>query len=334
MLRTIDRAREASRAHGAPPMEPVEEQPALRWPDALDHAALFAGVCAPRRAALDRARAALEGVLVPREALEIAAANGLCPVEWLTSDDRAFGGAPHSPRRAPYAVDAVLAMVSDVPGVLRAEALAREFVARASCFTREVPSSMSAIYWKPLTPSRLERGARLDGRWHIPWALMRATFRSMNASAIARAVATIPAGAERASAPRRGVFARLLARLGLGADPALFADGPYAHPVFARWNALAQQARTILARQALEDHRLAWEYALAARAGLTLRSAIDARWADELDSATLDRPLASVPNPFAPLAELWRSGYAIYATERAKMTLVLPLIRASAERSR
>lgn len=306
-------------------MTAIEEHPAADWPATLNHTALFASVCAPQRPAFDRADAALRGVRAPREALEIAAAQGLCPVDWLTSDARAFGGAPHSPRLTPHSVDAVLALVSDAAGVLRAEALAREFVARAARFGAALPPPSRAIYWRPRSSAKLARGARVEARWHVPIAVMRATFRSMHSAAIARAVATIPGVEERPIAARRGLLSRLLERLGLGADPLRFATGPYTHRAFAQWNAISLEARSTAARQALEDHRLAWEYSLAARAGLTLRDALQASPLGAVDDATLDLSLASTPNPFAPLAELWWSGYALYAADERKVELVLPL---------
>jgi hypothetical protein len=292
----------------------------LRWPETLDLAALAARVCAPDRAQLSRAREALAGIVAPREALECAVANGLCPVDWLDSDARAFGGKLFSPRRVPHSVDTVLALVSDVAGVTTAEALAREAVVRAAAWSPLIRTD-GPVYWKQSRGDRRPLGVRSNGRPPLPTMLPLFAVGQTRTDVWQRVIDAIetPAPAQ----PRLGLLARFTRAL-LGAPQT---QRNQVVDRFAAWGLAFSRCATNLAlRQALEDHQRAWAHAAFANAGLRIVDVLDRNYRGGLVEDALERPLASLPNFFEPLAQLWWTGYALDHMDLASIHLHLPSI--------
>jgi hypothetical protein len=97
-----------------------------------DEPALSDRLFRPERAQLSAATDAVRGESDPRAAWETLAVRGLIPNDWVDTRDRRFR-APDAPAidlSHPPTVAGAIAIASDVAGVLRAEALAREVAAR------------------------------------------------------------------------------------------------------------------------------------------------------------------------------------------------------------
>jgi hypothetical protein len=294
--------------------------PMLRWPESLDLAALAERVCRPERAQQSRAREALTGIVAPREALECAAANGLCPVDWIDSDARAFGGKPFSPRRVPHSVDTVLALVSDVPGVTTAEELAREAVVRAAAWSPLVRTN-GPVYWKQARSDPRALGARSGGRPALPTMLPQFAVGQTRTDVWQRALDAIETPAT--APPRLGLFARFTRAL-LGTTQEQRAR---LGSRFSAWGvALSQCGQDLALRQAIEDHQRAWAHAAFANAGLRIVDVLAQNYRGGIAEDALETPLASLPNYFEALAQLWWTGYALDYMDLAAIHLHLPSI--------
>lgn len=285
----------------------------------LDLEALRARVLRPARPQLERAREALAGVQGPREALELAAGHGLCPLEWIEDAGRAFGGKPHSPRRVPHSVDAVLAMVSDPSGLVEAETLAREAHHRAARWSRYVvPQSL--VYWKVARESLAQKGVRTANQSLVPLIVPSFSIYSVDERVWQQAMAKV----ELASfpyEPSRGWFARLARRL--------TGEGSYESQKCTYWRgewakALADARWSTAMRQAVEDHQQAWAYALFCEAGLRLSDVVPEGLRTAIDRERHDVLLSSLPNVFEPLAQLWWTGYATHYMNFGQIELHLP----------
>jgi hypothetical protein len=296
----------------------------LQWPKELDVDGLHARVCRPERPRLTEAREALSGILDAREALECAVANGLCPMDWIDSPARAWGGKPHSPRKKPHAVATVIAMTSDARGILEAESLAREFLARAQVWTTIAPAD-NPIYWNEKSGPLRQRGVRPNARPAMPAELMSFATRAIPPSNLARVLAALapPPSAEPQPPKRTGLRGLL--------DSALAAfrttDAQRAPDHIPAWSRAANDAwrrgNELAPLQAIEDHWHAWQYAAIAHADLSLEE-VYGREVPGIDPEIARTSLAELPNPIEPLAELWRTGYALHFANAKQLELHLP----------
>lgn len=93
-----------------------------------------ASILRPKRPSLDAVTAMVGGAKSAREAWETLAARGHLPFEMVEDPSRRFTASSERAkgpwRSHPATVDDVIAFASDLAGVARAEALAREFVVR------------------------------------------------------------------------------------------------------------------------------------------------------------------------------------------------------------
>jgi hypothetical protein len=130
-----------------------------------------------------------------QELWEALAAEGLIPMSWVEEPARLFsGGSPRTERRSPRPWDLyqALLLAADVQGVLTAEALAWEVVARLQPWGSPRPGKV--LWW--LADSEAERALpelRLPGS--IPWAGVFVALRAVDAF-------PLPEG-QRAAATRR-----------------------------------------------------------------------------------------------------------------------------------
>lgn len=121
---------------------------------------LAARALRPARANLARIDAALDGVASADEAWEVLAARGLIPLAWARHPARLLRRFrdPH----VPPTVSAARLLAADVPGIERAEVLAREVVARLAPWGVALPDS---VRWKFLESDPAEaRGHRMPLR--------------------------------------------------------------------------------------------------------------------------------------------------------------------------
>lgn len=289
----------------------------------LDVEGLRARVLRPARPRLAEAREALRDVVAPREALELAAAKELCPMSWLDDPLRAFGGQPHSPRRVPHGVDAVIAMVSDSDGIVAAETLAREAHHRVAQWSRyTVPQQL--VYWKVAKRSLHDGGTRSTNQGPLPNGVPTFSVYVVDNRYWRDAMAKV--GLESfPSEPRRGALARFARRL-IGADS--YEDQLRTYWL-AQWaTALADRRWSVAMRQAVEDHQFAWAYALFANAGYCVSDVLPESLRVAIDRGLQDRKLSTLPNVFEPLAQLWWTGYALHIMNFGQIELHLPALDA------
>jgi len=285
----------------------------------LELEALQERVLRPKRPQLERAREVLAGVHAPREALELAAGNGLCPLEWIEDPGRAFGGKSHSPRRVPHGVDAVLAMVSDPEGVVEAETLLREAHHRAARWSKYiVPQSL--VYWKVAGPAIARRGVRTANRSAVPIGVPSFSIYTVEPRVWQDAMAKVELESFPYE-PSRGWFARFARRL-IGESSYESQKCTYWRGEWAR--ALADARWSLAMRQAVEDHQQAWAYALFAEAGYRLGDVVPQSLFVAIDGARRDELLSSLPNVYEPVAQLWWTGYATHYMDFGHIELHLP----------
>ncbi|MDP3277161.1 MAG: hypothetical protein Q8Q09_18360 [Deltaproteobacteria bacterium] len=294
----------------------------LTWPSGLDIPALTAAVYRPRRPRLDEARALLAGITRPREALELAAARGLIPMDWLTSSERAFGGENHSPRLIPHDVSTVVELVSDAPNILAAEELARVFVQRASLWC-DLPVSFARVHWKP-NRKALRRASLLSrqvprippllnqlvGGFFYPAELAMIRDELADAGTLRRAPVVPRKGLRGLLDVARNVFASQVTT-----DP------------FAEWQValtkMYQSPEPAIA-QALTDHRTAWLFSVLCEVSGPVRESFLQRSAPAFSYRIRGVRFVPANNPFEPLAALWWTGYGLHFVGAKRIELFLP----------
>jgi hypothetical protein len=279
-----------------------------------DREALERRMLRPERPRLALARAAVEGLTNPREAWEALATRGLIPDAWVADPSRVFRVARRcaccrGARRVwsgegefatsaecgacsargvwfadapqPATVAACVALAGDAAGLATAEALAREFVARAA----------------PRLPAaeRVVRESAAGPRAAVPWAAFT--------SSPARTVWQLGGPFSRPPRPHPGALLAQAAALALSGRPrAAHEDLPWPG---GRLSGAPDSAASALA----DDLTAACWYWVSVREGVALPE-----W----------RALRDLADPFDPLLEIWRMGYALDAVSHEAFALIAP----------